>query len=77
MLKENYFGEDIKFTDFEQKIFSGTKRNSVFEHVITPDVKDKPFDPRRYRPLHIRVLLMLHDVQAHLVKVLILSYLIK
>lgn len=35
------------------------------------DEKPKPFDPRLYRPLEVIVSFTIHDVQAHIVKVII------
>lgn len=34
------------------------------------DEKPKPFDPRLYRPLEVIVSFTIHDVQAHIVKVM-------
>lgn len=67
----------MKFTDFEQKTFSGkNRRNSEFDQVVTnaSETKEKRFDPRLYRPLHTKFGLVLHDIQAHLVKVRLLSF---
>ncbi|KAI0212656.1 hypothetical protein LSAT2_002397 [Lamellibrachia satsuma] len=65
-LKENYLGEDSKFTDYEAS--ATTKENSVFEHINSVTTKLETFDPRVYRPLEVKVEVTLHDIQAHLVK---------
>ncbi len=67
VLQENYFGVDQKFTDYEETLNSNEK-SSTFTH-ISMDGKDRVFDPRQYRPLHIKINLTLHDIHAHLVKV--------
>jgi hypothetical protein len=68
-LQENYFGVDQKFTDYSQP-FNSPEKEMSFEHLTKVDVKEeKKFDPRHYRPLHVKVQLTLHDIQAHLVKV--------
>ena len=73
MFQENYFGEDQKFTDYGE-VFSQTDKQSTFEHITSPvDRRDHPFDPRRYRPLEVKVQATLHDIQAHLPKVTFLS----
>ncbi len=66
VLQENYFGVDQKFTDYEETLNSNEK-SSTFTH-ISMDGKDRVFDPRQYRPLHIKINLTLHDIHAHLVK---------
>lgn len=38
------------------------------------DDKPKPFDSRLYRPLEVIVSFTIHDVQAHIVKVIIFFY---
>ena len=68
-VKENYLGEDQKFTDYNE-VASTTDHSSTFEHIISPgDKKPGTFDPRHYRPLEVRVQATLHDIQAHLIKV--------
>ncbi len=66
LLQENYFGVDQKFTDYEEV---SHEKSSTFTHVSALDGKDRVFDPRHYRPLHIKLNVTLHDIQAHLVKV--------
>ncbi len=58
---------DQKFTDYEE-VFQSAEKGSTFTHV-SMDGKDRMFDPRQYRPLHIKLNVTLHDIQAHLVKV--------
>ncbi|XP_054742978.1 bridge-like lipid transfer protein family member 1 isoform X3 [Anastrepha obliqua] len=36
--------------------------------VTVPEEKQKPFDPRLYRPLEVIVSLIIHDIQAHIMK---------
>ncbi|XP_055837347.1 bridge-like lipid transfer protein family member 1 isoform X6 [Episyrphus balteatus] len=36
--------------------------------VTVPEEKQKPFDPRLYRPLEVVVSVIIHDIQAHLMK---------
>ncbi|XP_067623128.1 bridge-like lipid transfer protein family member 1 isoform X11 [Eurosta solidaginis] len=36
--------------------------------VTVPEEKQKPFDPRLYRPLEVIVSLIIHDIQAHVMK---------
>lgn len=48
-------------------------RSSVNQHTEisiddSSDVSKGPFDPRRYRPLDVTVSIIIHDIQAHLVK---------
>lgn len=42
---------------------------SISEISLTTEEKPKTFDPRLYRPLEVIVSLTIHDIQAHLVKV--------
>jgi hypothetical protein len=62
-VKENYFGENQKFTDFYDSPILDNRSESIH-----PD-SSKPFDPRHYRPFQVFVSLTLHDVHAHLIKV--------
>ncbi|KAG6441139.1 hypothetical protein O3G_MSEX001705 [Manduca sexta] len=48
-------------------------RSSINQHTDisiddTSDTSKGPFDPRRYRPLDVTVSIIIHDIQAHLVK---------
>ncbi|XP_064637366.1 bridge-like lipid transfer protein family member 1 isoform X3 [Lineus longissimus] len=61
-VKENYFGQHQKFTDFYDSPILDNKSESIH-----PD-SSKPFDPRHYRPFQVFVSLTLHDVHAHLIK---------
>ncbi|XP_037884226.1 transmembrane protein KIAA1109 isoform X1 [Glossina fuscipes] len=36
--------------------------------VTVPEEKQKPFDPRLYRPLEVVVSVIIHDIQAHIMK---------
>lgn len=49
---------------------------SVSESSIIADDKPKRFDPRLYRPLEVTVSFTIHDIQAHIVKVSLIDYLI-
>lgn len=62
--QENYLGEDMKFTDYNDT----SDHNSNFETILET-CKEKKFDPRNYRPFSVLVNAALHDIQAHLVKV--------
>lgn len=50
--------------------------NKSISEVSAIDEKPKPFDPRLYRPLEVIVSFTIHDVQAHLVKVIFLNELL-
>ncbi|PZC85968.1 hypothetical protein B5X24_HaOG214333 [Helicoverpa armigera] len=83
-LLENIFGEDQTFTDMQKtpnmETFywssDNTKLNdksSVNQHTEisiddSTDSSKGPFDPRHYRPLDVTVSIIIHDIQAHLVK---------
>lgn len=79
--KENYFGDDQKFYDFDVGTPPPTsnKKSSMAEPAtatMTSEVgsNGKPegentFDPNQYRPLHVSVQLKVEDIQANLVKV--------
>ncbi|XP_075992779.1 transmembrane protein KIAA1109 homolog tweek [Anticarsia gemmatalis] len=82
-LLENIFGEDQTFTDMQKNpsmesfywSSDNTKVNdksSVNQTEISiddsTDSTKGPFDPRRYRPLDVTVSIIIHDIQAHLVK---------
>lgn len=73
--KENIFGEDQMFTDMQQC------NNSTDNHTNTGELKEddstanlplelrEDFDYRNYRPLEVDVSVIMHDIQAHLLKV--------
>lgn len=44
--------------------------NKSISEASAIDEKPKPFDPRLYRPLEVIVSFTIHDVQAHIVKVI-------
>ncbi|CAH0602822.1 unnamed protein product [Chrysodeixis includens] len=83
-LLENIFGEDQTFTDMQKapnmETFHWSSENakvndktSVNQHTEismddSTDSSKGPFDPRRYRPLDVTVSIIIHDIQAHLVK---------
>lgn len=83
-LKENIFGEDQNFTDMEQsnvtikenntqsnpkdQLLGKDAANKSISEVTVPEEKQKPFDPRLYRPLEVIVSLIIHDIQAHVMK---------
>ena len=74
ILQENYFGEDQKITDYEE-VFSTTEKASNF--TLITDGKEKAFDPRQYRPLHVKVQVTLHDIHAHLLMVSAFIFILK
>lgn len=43
---------------------------SISEISANTEERPKPFDPRLYRPLEVTVSLTIHDIQAHIVKVI-------
>ncbi|XP_050361994.1 transmembrane protein KIAA1109 homolog isoform X3 [Nymphalis io] len=83
-LLENIFGEDQSFTDMQKTPNMDTyywssenptkinDRSSINQHEISiddsSDSSKGPFDPRRCRPLDVSVSIIIHDIQAHLVK---------
>ncbi len=71
--QENYMGADMAFTDCEEDCekakstgakSAGANSSSSRSSVLTP------FDPRLHRPLDAKVEVELHEIQAHLIKVL-------
>ncbi|CAH1776489.1 unnamed protein product [Owenia fusiformis] len=67
-VKENYFGEDQSYSDFDD-VTTKLDKHSTFTHTSSSTNKStKPFDPRNYRPLEVTVQLTIHDIQAHLIK---------
>ncbi|KAJ8729122.1 hypothetical protein PYW08_000703 [Mythimna loreyi] len=83
-LLENIFGEDQTFTDMQKSPSAETfywssenakanDKSSVNQHTEismddSTDSSKGPFDPRHYRPLDVTVSIIIHDIQAHLVK---------
>lgn len=81
-LLENIFGEDQTFTDMQKSpnmetfhwtTESASKNDRASGHVdISMDDASNsskgPFDPRKYRPFDVTVSIIIHDIQAHIVK---------
>lgn len=83
-LIENIFGEDQTFTDMQKSPSAETfywssdnakvnDKSSVNQHTEismddSTDSSKGPFDPRHYRPMDVTVSIIIHDIQAHLVK---------
>lgn len=70
--KENIFGDDQKFTDMQSMCAmsdsaSEIKQNDSFSSL--PLELQEDFDQRYYRPLEVDVSIIMHDIQAHLLKV--------
>ncbi|CAG9815067.1 unnamed protein product [Phaedon cochleariae] len=69
--KENIFGEDQSFTDMQQAMnpdSSSTDLKSEDSIAHIPLELREDFDHRYYRPLEVDVSIIMHDVQAHLLK---------
>ncbi|KAG5893448.1 hypothetical protein JTB14_012167 [Gonioctena quinquepunctata] len=70
--KENIFGEDQVFTDMQQAMGSDSTSSSEMKTEETntniPLELREGFDYRNYRPLEVDVSVIMHDVQAHLLK---------
>nr|XP_042899305.1 transmembrane protein KIAA1109 isoform X2 [Parasteatoda tepidariorum] len=63
-LKENYFGENQKFFEFDAPIITPNQVSTA-----APNEKDNyEFDPRQFRPLDITVSVIMHDIQGHIMK---------
>lgn len=62
-------------TDFEDSTFSRDDVENNFVHVNTPNDTSEcePFDHRLYRSFAVTVSVTIHDIQAHLVKVMLPS----
>lgn len=71
--KENIFGEDQMFVDMQQG--SGATDSHPGELKEDDSSANLPlelredFDYRNYRPLEVDVSIIMHDIQAHLLKV--------
>lgn len=78
MFKENIFGEDQMFIDMQSSNLGGENQSS--SETKTDDLSNLPlelqedFDERYYRPLEVDVSIIMHDIQAHLLKVCYLLY---
>lgn len=59
-LKENYFGECDSFTDITT--LNDQTMKKTFGLINSTDLN---FDVRRFRPLHVKVAITLHEIQAH------------
>ncbi|XP_062586140.1 bridge-like lipid transfer protein family member 1 isoform X2 [Saccostrea cucullata] len=69
-VKENYLGEDQKFTDFEDGSQTPGKegQGNVGPLFVEDCNLQGPFDERYYRPFAVTVSLAIHDIHGHLVK---------
>ncbi|KAJ8916684.1 hypothetical protein NQ315_000329 [Exocentrus adspersus] len=70
--KENIFGEDQVFSDMQHRSTSDNGSNSELKSEDSsaniPLELREDFDHRYYRPLEVDVSVIMHDVQAHLLK---------
>lgn len=72
IFKENVFGEDQVFTDMQQA--SSNENNGTADLKSEDSTNNIPlelrddFDHRYYRPLEVDVSIVMHDIQAHLLK---------
>ncbi|KAF7285801.1 hypothetical protein GWI33_009982 [Rhynchophorus ferrugineus] len=72
IFKENIFGEDQVFTDMQQaqpneNTNSSDMKSEDSSNNIPLELKED-FDHRYYRPLEVDVSIIMHDIQAHLLK---------
>lgn len=73
--KENIFGEDQMFTDMQEGSNCGTTDNNPGDLKEDDSSANLPlelredFDYRNYRSLEVDVSVIMHDIQAHLLKV--------
>ncbi|XP_045469148.1 transmembrane protein KIAA1109 isoform X3 [Harmonia axyridis] len=68
--KENIFGEDQSFTDMQQannQDQGGELKTDDSNYNIPLELRED-FDKREYRPLEVDVSIVIHDIQAHLLK---------
>ena len=75
--QENYLGEDQHITDMNSSLDLAKDRRDEqdsYVHVDNPEDSRAAFDIRMYRPLSVTVSVVLHDIQAHLVKVCLVYY---
>ena len=82
-LKENIFGEDQRMADMDPSAglldISGAKTESFnrsSDPIVDPQVNvdEGIFDVRLSRPFHVNVAVTMHDIQAHLMKVLLFNF---
>ena len=71
--KENYFGYYQAFTTMQSTNEKAPPRSDKADQQaeaagINPAATEM-FDPRKYRPLSVRLAITLHDIHGHLVKV--------
>ncbi|KAF5284663.1 hypothetical protein FQR65_LT13494 [Abscondita terminalis] len=69
--KENIFGEDQMFVDMQSSNASNENQSSDSkgdETAKLPLELREDFDERYYRPLEVDVSIIMHDIQAHLLK---------
>ncbi|KAF5303327.1 hypothetical protein FQA39_LY10066 [Lamprigera yunnana] len=69
--KENIFGEDQVFVDMQTNNLSNENQTSDTKSEETSKVPlelREDFDERYYRPLEVDVSIIMHDIQAHLLK---------
>lgn len=71
--KENIFGDDQKFTDMQStSTLSENSNADLKQNDSTSNIPlelQEDFDHRYYRPLEVDVSIIMHDIQAHLLKV--------
>lgn len=69
-VKENYLGEDQKFTDFEDANQTPRKSGQGNLGPLSEEKysQPKPFDERYYRPFAVTVSVAIHEIHGHLVK---------
>ena len=60
--QDNYTGYHTSFTDYKED-------KEISKDNTAESSNKKPFDPRLYRPVEVKLEAELHDVQVHLVKV--------
>lgn len=69
--QENIFGDDQSFTDMQQannQDQRGELKPDDSSYNIPLELRED-FDKRDYRPLEVDVSIVIHDIQAHLLKV--------
>lgn len=72
ILQENIFGEFQSFTDMQKVVNldnTGSDLKSEDSNANIPLELRDDFDHRYYRPLSVDVSIIMHDIQAHLLKV--------
>ncbi|XP_031358006.1 transmembrane protein KIAA1109 isoform X3 [Photinus pyralis] len=69
--KENIFGDDQMFVDMQTSNSPGESQTAEFKNDDSSHVPlelREEFDERYYRPLEVDVSVIMHDIQAHLLK---------